>query len=141
MRLYNLIFFLASCLFFLGPLGCFLVMEPHSPNPYGKFGAIELLGEDNEIAGEAENPIPKGQNRLVVGEKIINPYPLPALTPIYIVKHQDKGPSKKVLAFRAWDFNGDDYFDQVDVLGPDGKVIAELFDLDFDGIVDYQNQK
>jgi hypothetical protein len=38
--------------------------------------------------------------------------------------------------FRGWDFDGDNRFDLLEVLKPDGSVQMRAYDLDGDGVVD-----
>lgn len=121
-------------------LSCLTNEEVKSDGIEGLDKKTDFKQKSNDQAQMVRN-LNNGDTILVTGTKVTNPQPLPSLTPIYLIKKNGKGASKKILAFRAWDFNGDGHFDLVDVVGADGSVVAELYDLDFDGVVDFQNKK
>ena len=70
------------------------------------------------------------------GETKIHPAPLPSETPIMVERFKPGGGSVTSEGFRGWDFNGDGKFEMVDVLGPEGRVEARLYDFDADGTID-----
>ncbi len=61
----------------------------------------------------------------------------PGLVRFYLKQQLQDGGMDKRLVFRGWDFNSDERIDMLEVLGPDGKAKAVLYDFNFDGLVDH----
>ena len=78
---------------------------------------------------------------LRAGPQVVYPEPLPALTPIYIDRMSSDGKQTSRLGFRGWDFDHDGRFEMVEVLGYRGQLIERLYDLNFDGIVNWQMRR
>lgn len=73
---------------------------------------------------------------LKLGEMIPNHAPLPARTNIQVTWHYSNGASESLDGYRGWDFDGDQRFEMVEVMGADGKVQTRVYDFDGDGRID-----
>lgn len=84
------------------------------------------------------NPLPVHELGFELEEGGIENYaePLPNKQNIHVTWHYSDGTSKRVLAYRGWDFNKDGRIDMLEVLALDGTPEAIAFDFDGDGVID-----
>lgn len=75
---------------------------------------------------------------LRAGAAAVGHAPFPAYIPIYLDITDGEKIIDSRLRFKAWDFNHDQRFDMIEVLDRDGKTTAQLFDFNFDGVVDWE---
>lgn len=68
------------------------------------------------------------------------PLPLPKYTSIWENWYQGETLVSKRIGYRGWDFDRDDQFDMLEILGEKGEITARAYDFDSDGKIDYIEQ-
>ena len=105
----------------------------------GGLGLLVLLGacatEKKEVP---PSPMEVTEQGFVLEQAPMKPYaePLPDKQDVFVTWHYTDGSTKRVLAYRGWDFNKDGRVDMLEVMALDGTSEAMAFDFNGDGKID-----